>query len=153
MRGPPETDGGAVGSAEPVLKRRRPVSSAMSLGTDGRRGPRGRRGRHVKKEHAVKARNHSWAAGMEIPAKASRISCYAVKSRCADEWDRWGRLSEDGPGQHNPDRSEGPWGRAALAARTVVRWRVTPPTLSGDSVVESGAYEGQQQTARHRTVW
>jgi hypothetical protein len=24
----------------------------------------------------------------------------------------WGRLSDDGPGQHNLDRSEGPWGRA-----------------------------------------
>jgi len=22
----------------------------------------------------------------------------------------WGRLSEDGPGQNNPDPSEGPWG-------------------------------------------
>jgi hypothetical protein len=67
--------------------------------------------------------------------KASHISCYAVKLRCADEWGRWDRLSDDGPGQHNPDRSEGPWGRAASAVRTVVRLRTTPPTLSGDSVV------------------
>jgi len=152
MRGPPETDGGTIGSAEPVLKRRRPVSSAMALGIDGRRDPRGRRGRHVKKEHTVKARNQSWAAGMVIPAKALRISCAAVKSRCAHEWGRWGRVSEDEPGQHNPDRSEGPWGRAALAARTVVRLRAMPPTLSGDSVVESGTYEGQMQTDRHRLV-
>src|SRR3954469_18545740 len=34
----------------------------------------------------------------------------AVKSRWAGEWGGWGRLSEDGPGQHNPDPSEGPWG-------------------------------------------
>ena len=31
-----------------------------------------------------------------------------------------GSESEDGPGQHNPDRSEDPWGRAAEAARTEV---------------------------------
>src|SRR3982074_875854 len=43
-------------------------------------------------------------------AKASRISRCAVKSRCAREWDGWGRLSDDGPGHYNPDPSEGPWG-------------------------------------------
>src|SRR5215472_13951895 len=43
-------------------------------------------------------------------AKASRISRPAVKSRCACEWGGWGRLSDDGPGQHNPDPSEDPWG-------------------------------------------
>src|SRR6516164_8776095 len=42
-------------------------------------------------------------------AKASRISRHAVKSRCAREWGGWGRLSDDGPGQNNPDPSEGPW--------------------------------------------
>jgi hypothetical protein len=41
-------------------------------------------------------------------AKASRISRDAVKSRCACEWGGWGRLSDDGPGQNNPDPSEGP---------------------------------------------
>jgi hypothetical protein len=46
-------------------------------------------------------------------AKASRISRETVKSGCAREWSGWGRLSVDGPGQNNPDRSEGPWGRAA----------------------------------------
>jgi hypothetical protein len=44
-------------------------------------------------------------------AKASRISCYAAKSRCACEWGGWGRLSDDGPGQNNPDPSEDPLGR------------------------------------------
>ena len=43
-------------------------------------------------------------------AKASRISRYAVKSRCAREWDGWGRLSDDGSGHYNLDRSEDPWG-------------------------------------------
>ena len=43
-------------------------------------------------------------------AKASRISRHAAKSRCAREWGGWGRLSDDGPGQNNPDPSEDPWG-------------------------------------------
>jgi hypothetical protein len=44
-------------------------------------------------------------------AKAPRISRSAAKSRCACEWGGWGRLSVDGPGHYNPDRSEDPWGR------------------------------------------
>jgi hypothetical protein len=32
-------------------------------------------------------------------------------------------ISDEGPGQHNPDRSEGPRGRAAVAARTTVPHR------------------------------
>ena len=47
-------------------------------------------------------------------AKASRISRETVKSGCAREWGGWGRISDDGPGQNNPDRSEGPWGRAGV---------------------------------------
>src|SRR6516225_2875272 len=43
-------------------------------------------------------------------AKGSRISRLAVKPRCVCEWGGWGRLSDDGPGQHNPDPSEDPWG-------------------------------------------
>src|SRR5471030_3208398 len=59
------------------------------------------------------------SAGLGSPrrsrtAKASRISRYAVKSRCAREWGGWGRLSDDGPGHYNPDPSEGPWGRWSI---------------------------------------
>jgi hypothetical protein len=43
-------------------------------------------------------------------AKASRMTGTAGKSRRAREWVGWGRLSVEGPGQQNPDRSEGPWG-------------------------------------------
>src|SRR5664280_1003711 len=60
-------------------------------------------------------------------AKASGISRESVKSGCAREWGGWGRLSEDGPGQHNPDRSEGPWGRVAEATRTEVHQRSAFP--------------------------
>jgi hypothetical protein len=49
-------------------------------------------------------------------ARAARINRYAAKSSCACEWGAWGQLSDDGPGQQNPDRSEGPWGKAAMAA-------------------------------------
>ena len=43
------------------------------------------------------------------------LSRLAVKSRCAREWGGWGRLSDDGPGQNNPDPSEGPWGKWSIA--------------------------------------
>jgi len=44
--------------------------------------------------------------------RAARISRGAAKSRGAGEWGGWGRVSDEGLGQHNPDRSEGPWGSA-----------------------------------------
>ena len=56
-------------------------------------------------------------------AKASRITGTAGKARRACEWGGWGRLSVDGPGQNNPDRSEGPWGRAVGAARMAASYR------------------------------
>ena len=46
-------------------------------------------------------------------AMAFRINRETAKSECACNWGGWGRLSVDGSGQYNPDRSEGPWGRAA----------------------------------------
>jgi hypothetical protein len=66
-------------------------------------------------------------------AKASRISRHAVKSRCAREWGGWGRLSDDGPGQNNPDPSEGPWGRWSIPphggaqSSPQARLRAVPP--------------------------
>jgi len=56
-------------------------------------------------------------------AKALGITGIAGKTRRAREWGGWGRLSDDGPGQNNPDRSEGPWGRAAGAARMAASHR------------------------------
>jgi hypothetical protein len=56
-------------------------------------------------------------------AKALGITGTAGKTRRACEWGGWGRLSDDGPGQNNPDRSEGPWGRAAGVARMVASHR------------------------------
>ena len=42
---------------------------------------------------------------------------------------RMGPISEDGPGHYNLDWSEGPWGRAAEAARTEVLKRAAFPRL------------------------
>jgi hypothetical protein len=77
--------------------------------------------------------------GVVCTAKASGISRTAVKSGCACEWGGWGRLSVDGPGQKNPDRSEGPWGRAAEAVRTEVFQRATSPGTERGSDEEAGS--------------
>ena len=68
-------------------------------------------------------------------AKISRINRAAAKSGCAGEWGGWGQLSEDGPGQHNPDRSEDPWGRAAWPARTEVLTSASFLTQSRESTM------------------
>ena len=60
-------------------------------------------------------------------AKASRINRRAAKSRCACEWGGWGRLSDDGPGQNNPDPSEDPWGCGATRHFMAVHDRVCDP--------------------------
>jgi hypothetical protein len=70
----------------------------------------------------------------------------AAKSGCAHEWGGWGRLSVDGPEQNNPDRSEGPWGRAVGFARTEVPYpRIVPDSEQGIHG-ESSGHEGRRQT-------
>src|SRR4051795_5373683 len=81
-----------------------------TLDTCDGRTPRGQRGRHVRTEWQGKTGTTRGSPRRSRTAKASRISRHAVKSRCAGEWGGWGRLSNDGPGQHNLDPSEGPWG-------------------------------------------
>jgi hypothetical protein len=62
-------------------------------------------------------------------AKAAHISRSAMKLGYARDWGGSGRLSGDGPGQHNLDRSEDPWSRATYVARMAVftpsRWSPT----------------------------
>jgi len=60
-----------------------------------------------------------------------------AKVGCAREWGGWGRLSDDGPGQHNPDRSEGPWGRAGGSARTEVPNRASSLTQGREYTVKA----------------
>src|SRR5215831_13843860 len=143
-RAPRDTDCGKIGSAEPFRTRRRQcrhrssglamielpgvIESGMS-GKNGQRKPGTTRGSPRRSR----------------TAKASRISRPAVKSRCASEWGGWGRLSDDGPGQHNPDPSEDPWG-GGYPPSTAVHWRVTDPTLSGVFVDTNAMHEGRKQT-------
>ena len=74
----------------------------------------------------------------------------AAKSGCACEWGGWGRLSVDGPGQKNPDRSEGPWGRAAEPLKRRCTSAHRPPAQNGDLTVRAGSTkdEGKLSAAR-----
>jgi hypothetical protein len=74
-------------------------------------------------------------------AKASRISRRAVKSRCACEWGGWGRLSDDGPGQHNPDPSEDPWG-CGECHFMAVHHRACGPGMNGDPALVAKCTKG-----------
>ena len=82
--------------------------------------------------------------GGRCTAKAPRISRFAAKSRCAHNWGGWGRLSEEGLGQHNPDRSEGPWGRAEDRSHGGAHKHIAPDTEQGISMeAESTKDEGK----------
>src|SRR5208283_1338740 len=78
-------------------------------------------------------------------AKASRISRHAVKSRCAREWGGWGRLSDDGPGQNNPDPSEGPWGGGLVTHHGGALSSPRPGTVR-DNRRDHEVHEGRMQT-------
>ena len=80
-------------------------------------------------------------------AKAPRISRHAVKSRCAREWDGWGRLSDDGPGHYNPDLSEGPWGGGVITLQGGAQSSPRPDTVR-DNRCDHEAHEGRMQTGR-----
>jgi hypothetical protein len=75
-------------------------------------------------------------------AKASRISRRAVKSRCAREWDGWGRLSDDGPGHYNPDPSEGPWGGGLPSLHGGALSSPCLPTQSGNIAATTRCTKG-----------
>ena len=108
--------------------------------------PRGRRGRHVRKECAVE--NTGTTCGSprgSRTAKASRISRHAVKSGCAREWGGWGRLSEDGPGQNNPDPSEGLWGGGVVAHHGGALSSPRPGAVR-DNRCDHEVHEGRTQT-------
>ncbi len=74
-------------------------------------------------------------------AKAPRISRQAAKSRCARAWGGWGRLSDDGPGQHNPDSSEDPWGCGA-SHFMAVHDRACGPGKNGDPALAAECTKG-----------
>ena len=78
-------------------------------------------------------------------AKASRISRHAVKSRCAREWDGWGRLSEDGSGHDNPNPSEDFWGGGIITLHGGAQSSPRPDTVR-DHRWDYEAHEGRTQT-------
>jgi hypothetical protein len=78
-------------------------------------------------------------------AKASRISRHAVKSGCAQEWDGWGRLSDDGPGHYNPDLSEGPWGGGVMILHGGAQSSLRPDTVR-DNRCDNEVHKGRMQT-------
>jgi hypothetical protein len=143
---PAESGAGNVESAETVLKWRRPASSTKALGAQSMDSPgsvgNGMSGRNAQQKHGT-------TRGLPRrlrTAKASRITGSAGKSRRACEWGGWGRLSVDGPGQNNPDRSEGPWGRAT--ALMAVPYRADGLDSDRDAFSGHGRHEGRTQTRR-----
>ena len=78
-------------------------------------------------------------------AKASRISRLAVKSRCAHEWDGWGRVSDDGSGHYNPNPSEDPWGGGVISLHGGAQSSLWPDTVR-DNRVDFEVHEGRMQT-------
>ena len=78
-------------------------------------------------------------------AKALRISRHAVKSRCAHEWDGWGRLSDDGPGHYNPNPSEDPWGGGIITLQGGAQSSARPDTVR-DNRCDHEVHEGRMQT-------
>src|SRR4051795_8941104 len=113
------------------------------------RTPRGQRGRHVRTEWERKPGTTRGSPRRSRTAKASRISRPAVKSRCAGEWGGWGRLSEDGPGQHNPDPSEGPWGGGRPTLHGGASSGRRPGAVRGNRS-DPEVHEGRRQTGRQQ---
>src|SRR3954454_13828678 len=115
---------------------------------DGRT-PRGQRGRHVRTEWGRKPGTTRGSPRRSRTAKASRISRPAVKSRCAGEWGGWGRLSHDGPGQQNPDPSEGPWGGGRPTLQGGASSGRRPGSVR-DNRFDAAVHEGRRQTGRQQ---
>src|ERR1039458_8734805 len=80
-------------------------------------------------------------------AKASRISRYGAKGRCACEWGGWGRLSDDGTGQNNPIPSEGLWGGGSPTLHGGASSSKRPDTVR-DYRDNHVMHEGRIQTER-----
>src|SRR3954465_7313994 len=96
----------------------------------------------------VKARNHARVASA-LPHSEGIAFRPAVKSRCAGEWGGWGRLSEDGPGQHNPDLSEGPWGGGRPTLQGGASSGRRPGAVRGNRS-DPEVHEGRRQTGRQQ---
>jgi hypothetical protein len=85
-------------------------------------------------------------------AMATRISRLAAKSGCAREWGGWGRISEDGSGQNNPNRNEDPWGRAGRPLERRCTDAPRPSTQNEEPDAPGEEHEGWRQTARREDL-
>src|SRR4029077_9349324 len=95
-------------------------------------------------------RKHGTAPGpprRTCTAKASHINRPAAKLRCAQEWGACGRISVDGLGQHNPDRSEGHWGRRGNSSHGGASLAY-PSRLGAGDKGGGPMHEGQRQSKR-----
>jgi hypothetical protein len=139
MGSPPEADGGGIGSAEPLREGRRPMPSTNNWVHAVGGVPGVIEGDMPRKSGQ---RKHGTSHGTPRPtgtAGASRITGPAGKSRRARERGGWGRLSDDGPGQNNPDRSEGPWGKSVSALERRCMTEHGTPTLIGANLMPRSA--------------
>jgi hypothetical protein len=140
IRAPRETDCGRIGSAEPLRSRRRlrrcrssgpqTIIELPGVREDGMPGRNGQRKLGTTRGSPRRSRT----------AKALRISRYAMKSQCARGWGGWGRLSDDGPRQHNSDPSEDPWGGGRPTLHGGARSSPRPDTVRD--------YRSRQRSAR-----
>ena len=110
IRAPREADCGKYGSAEPLRSRRRPMPASKYWTITMHGLPGVIEGGMSGWNEQRKPGTTRGSPRRSRTAKASRISRHAAKSRCAREWGGWGRLSDDGSGQNNPNLSEDPWG-------------------------------------------
>jgi hypothetical protein len=101
---------GNYGSAEPLRSRRRPMPASKNWTITMHGLPGVIEGGMSGWNEQRKPGTTRGSPRCSRTAKASRISRHAAKSRCAREWGGWGRLSDDGSGQNNPNLSEDPWG-------------------------------------------
>jgi hypothetical protein len=146
-RAPRETDCGNIGSAEPFGSWRRPMSTSVHWTETTIELPGVREGGMSGRNERRKPGTTRGSPRRSRTAKASRISRRAVKSRCACEWDGWGRLSDDGPGHYNPDLSEDPWGGGLITLHGGARSSARPDTVR-DNRCGCEVHEGRMQTGR-----
>src|SRR5260370_4264643 len=141
----PRANCGQIGSAEPFGPWRRPMSTSVfwtetTIELPGVR-ERGMSGRNGWRKHGTTR----GSLRRSRTAKASRISRDAVKSRCAREWDGWGRISDDGSGHYNPDLSEGPWGGGVMTLHGSAQ-SSRRPDAERDNRSDHEVHEGRMQT-------
>jgi len=134
-------------SAEPFGPWRRPMSTSVFWTETMIELPEVREGGMSGRIEQRKPGTTRGSPRRSRTAKASRISRHAVKSRCAHEWDGWGRLSDDGPGHYNPNPSEDPWGGGVITLQGGAQSSARPDTVR-DNRSDYEAREGRMQTGR-----